>query len=165
MIFALEGPDCSGKTSTFECLRVRDAVMVPSSSIAPQLMPVMSWVEERNEALWRALHDPRRLYICDRHVAVSSRVYSRVFDRALLVDWRWWSPLIHVVYFRTPLDVLVERLRSRGDAHVNIDRMLAVDREYRTVVHSYTGLCEVDGSVDECVTRVQEYIDSRWHRK
>src|SRR4051794_15247147 len=117
VIVALEGMDCAGKSTLLEALRprIRAARFVQPLPLPKQLMPVMSWVEERQLALWTALYDSKTLYVCDRHVAVSAPVYDEYFGRPCVCEWRAWTQYVHVVYLAVLLGELHNRYAKRGD--------------------------------------------------
>jgi thymidylate kinase len=124
VIFALEGPDRCGKTTVFELLRDKlpEACFVPPIPLPSQLMPVMSYVEQRQAFIWEALYDPKRIYVCDRHFTVSSYVYDSLFGRPHSVDLTPWIPRVRMIYFLCPVQELKRRHLETGDPHFPISK-------------------------------------------
>lgn len=138
MILALEGPDCCGKTTVYEELERRwkgqpDWCFVPRLPNSKALMAVMPEVELRQAALWCALHDPRRLYVCDRHVCVSAPVYDAVYGRPCHVDGMLVEH-IRAVYFEVPGAELLRRYKQRGDDLFDAENYGKLKREYERVL-------------------------------
>jgi thymidylate kinase len=110
MIIAVEGPDRAGKTTLFEAIRASGFIAryVPNVPTPLSLLPHMLEVQRRADNLWRALYDPSIKHVCDRHLAVSSQVYDRLFGREPL-DVSFWREKIRVVYMRPSLETLLAR--------------------------------------------------------
>lgn len=136
MIVALEGPDLCGKTTVFNRLVVPDAVMYPGLPMDPELLPHMAAVEARQEAVWQALYDPARLYVCDRHFVVTSLVYSQLYGRQH-PDYSRWIPELRVLYFHVPAGVLLARYRDRGDRIARPEQYSRVLELYGTVLEDF----------------------------
>lgn len=155
MIIALEGPDLCGKTTVFNHLSVPDAAMYPGLPMDPELLPHMAAVERRQEVVWRALYDPAKLYICDRHFVITSLVYSQLYGRPH-PDYTFWYPELRVLYFDAPLGLLLARYKKFGDQIAKAEQYARVLELYREVlqgfkhvaldatlpVHELLGLCE-----------------------
>jgi thymidylate kinase len=147
MILAIEGPDCCGKSTLVELLKPHfpRAVFCGGLPLPSPLMPVMSYVEVRQEALWRQLYDPQKLYIADRSFTVSAQVYSRYFKRPLLFDPTPWIREQFIVYINVPTRVLESRMRERGDEHVAVESSYELRSLYFDVLMDYTRVI-VDGN-------------------
>lgn len=140
MIVALEGPDRCGKTSVFNAMRERYpdlAKYVPGLPLHAALFPHMAYVELRDSALWGALYDRDRVYVCDRHFAVSAQVYSSVHGRTCAVDCSAWKRELRVVYFDCPLSVLRERHAVAGDELFPAGMYAAVLEQYERALLQY----------------------------
>jgi thymidylate kinase len=138
VIIALEGPDKSGKTTVFHCLqamRLR-AKFVPSVPIHPDLMPVMHHVERRQADLWSLLYDKSKMYVADRHFAVSAPIYDAIFNRPVLNVSSWIKELF-VVYFDVPIPILEQRYRSVGDALFDAKHYAIAKRLYETAIRQF----------------------------
>lgn len=126
MIYALEGPDCSGKSSLYaevhRQLLSMEIGWVPSLSCSEELLPVMPAVMRRHAQLWEALYDPRRLYVCDRHFAVSGPVYDAYYRRSALDVSEWYSR-VRVLYVDVPLDELYRRQEATGHSPFDFKRL------------------------------------------
>lgn len=124
-IVAIEGPNLSGKsTMVHELLKLYPKfVFVPGLPLRTELLPVMAAAEERSLALWEALYDPRHVYLCDRHPAVSEAVYSQLNHRKSARIDPEWRNRIFLVYLRPSLAELNRRLLARGDAFATPSRL------------------------------------------
>lgn len=116
-IIAIEGPDCCGKTSLLKELKkmLPHLKYVSGLPLPMQLVPLMPYVEQRQEALWRQLYDPFIVYAMDRSFCVTAEVYSKLYKRPLLFDPAPWRREHVVVYLDVPSDVLRLRRERRGD--------------------------------------------------
>ena len=159
MIVALEGPDLCGKTSVFQHLIVPGAAMCPGLPMDSELMPHMAAVERRQEAVWRALYDPARLYICDRHFVVTSLVYSKLYGRPV-PDYSRWIPELRVLYFDAPLSVLLDRHAERGDRIAQPEHFGRVLELYDEVLRGFECVARLDAtlSVHELTLQVMQRI-------
>lgn len=147
MIVALEGPDLCGKSTLFDALReVLVAVYVPRLPLDLALLPHIAAAEARNEALWRALYDPSKLYISDRHFTVTDAVYSRVYGRPR-VDYSFWLPELCIVYLDAPLDLLLYRYNQRGDDTTDSSVLGALLAAYDDVLDEFPRVTELDASL------------------
>ena len=148
MIFALEGPDRCGKTSLFEELKscLPNCVFVPRLPVDKSLLPVMRSVEARNDALWRALYDERKLYICDRHLSVSNQVYSLLYDREPL-DVSFWYGRVHPVYLRVPANELARRHAVARDDLFDVKCYEYVCSLYESVLTKFHSRTELNGTL------------------
>lgn len=131
MIFALEGPDCCGKSTLLAALQKRAPHLrfVPSMRTPKELMPAMSQVEFRQHELWKHLYDPAEKYVCDRFVATSAWVYDRLFGRPNLVPLSAWTDELVMLYIDVPKHELLRRYRARGDdltSETQISEMLVL---------------------------------------
>lgn len=131
MIFALEGVDCSGKTTLFNEAKVLpiNAFFVDMPSPSVELLEHIREVDARANVLWTALYDKRVHIIVDRFFAISSQVY-----RPCSLDIERWKDCVFFAYVRPSIEIVLTRLRVRGDRHVNekrvLDLMTLYDREF-----------------------------------
>jgi thymidylate kinase len=148
MIVALEGPDCCGKTTLFRALagRLPEAVFVPSLPQSKELFAVMPAVEARQLALWDCLYDPSKLYVCDRHVAVSALVYDALFCRQAPPIADQWFREVRPVYLGVPLDELERRFAGRGDEYVDASMLARTLLLYSEVLKKFRCL-RLDGTL------------------
>lgn len=134
MIIIVEGLDGVGKTTFVQrFLRTCDATVLHSGPPSPGADPF----EEYERRLYPAL-DQRENVICDRW-HWGERAYGPVLrgqDRLGVPGWRHvelflkrWGAV--VVYLHQPKEVLVDRLRSRGDALVTSDVLPAIELGYQ----------------------------------
>lgn len=127
MILVLEGPDGAGKTTLFEQLKP----LLPKAVFVPTFRTTnadMAEVERLADFMWRHLSDPKKLYVCDRHHAVSSLVYGPLYGRQL-VDYSRWHSEMFVVFLDEPNAVLEER--SKRDSVFDWTRSAQVAAAYR----------------------------------
>lgn len=125
MILAIEGPDRVGKTTVFEelRLRMRGPVFVPNVPFDARLMPVIDLLQDRTIALWEALYDRTRFYVCDRVPFVGNIVYAHVYGRRV-PSYPKWEAEIRVVYLRATSEVL--RTRPADPLPQNYDKVVAI---------------------------------------
>jgi thymidylate kinase len=148
MIVALEGPDCCGKTTLFRAVsgRLPGAVFVPSLPVTRELLTVMPAVEARQLALWEHLYDPSKLYVCDRHVAVSAPVYDALYCRQAPDIAQHWFREVRPVYLGVPLDELERRYALRGDEYVSKTTLARTLLLYSEVLKKFRCL-RLDGTL------------------
>lgn len=160
MILAIEGPDKSGKTTLWNALKGR----LPGNPwFVGQLPPADGFwpeAELRQEALWSYLHDPAKLYVCDRFFAVSSPVYDRLFKRRTLIAPELWRPRVLVAYVDVPLAELWRRHSAEPDEYISLQQLLTLTRFYKEAVFKFRWF-RVVGSVEEGVDRVKRAV-ARW---
>lgn len=134
MIIAIEGPDRSGKSTLAQLLahRLKETPVkcILSWGLPKELVPVLSHFEQKQEQLWWELYNPRQLYVCDRHVAVSAPIYDRLFERQCLVDWKRWTMQIHVLYVEVPIAELERRHRATNEQNFPIEHYKQVRELY-----------------------------------
>ena len=124
MLIAIEGPDCSGKTTLFNALRgLLDARFVERLPLAPELFPHMNAVEARQIALWEALYDDSRTYISDRSCFVTGPVYNSIHSRPDLNFAPHWYQRVVVAYMNTHETAIRKRLGKRGDELFDIGKL------------------------------------------
>ncbi len=142
MLVTIEGPDLSGKTTLFKRLQAEGfpAVYVGSSPSTPELLAVMHHIEAKAAFLWDCLYDPSKLYVSDRSVFVTGRVYGAVRGRPYLVDWRKWLPEVFVLYLDVPIDELERRYAVRGDDTVLVEELALQKLGYESVLPDYRHL-------------------------
>lgn len=162
MILALEGPDCCGKSTLFAALRKAGklaATYVSTMPLSKELMPVMSWVEERQVQLWRALYDPAKLYVCDRTVFTSAPVYDRLFHRPALVPPGEMQGQLLVLYMEVPLEELKRRYAMRGDVYFDAEKYERLLSIYEDVL-SHFNVAYLDGTrpVEQLMEDVYSYV-------
>lgn len=156
MIVAIEGPDCSGKTTLFNALVGKVAAcFVPGLPLDPRLLPVMDAVEERQIALWGALYDPAQLYICDRSVFVSGVVYAKLYNRPV-PDVSAWISRVRVLYMCTLPQVLMERYKERGDSLFDAANFDRIRKLYNDTISQFEQVSS-DGNVNEAIDAIYEW--------
>lgn len=166
MIIALEGPDRCGKTTLFLALQGRlKAKFVPGLPLHRSLMPVMSHVERRQDALWRMLYEPSRLYVTDRHLSVSSLVYSELYNRDP-VDVRFWYDKVQVLYLDVPTKELERRHKLTGDALFDFANYERVKRCYMKALQNFDhamldGTMHMELLIDHVLIYVRSLRDSK----
>lgn len=101
--------------------------------MTPEMLPVMHLLEAHQAKLWESLYDPGKLYIVDRSIFVSGRVYSAVYGRPYLVDWCRWRKDVRVLYIQSPVRELRRRLESRGDDCFDARNLERVIAEYERI--------------------------------
>lgn len=116
MIVAIEGPDCAGKTTLLSQLHWPSAAFVPRRRCTVEELAAAQYTNRAIDHLWRLLHDPDRLYICDRFHAVSDPVYAPIYGRRC-DDFSYWYTRVKVVLLMPPLELLRRRHADRGDPH------------------------------------------------
>lgn len=149
MIFAIEGPDKSGKTTVFEQLRKHRPQLgryVPALPLDPALLPVMHLVEQRQAHVWEALYDPKTTYICDRHFAVSGKVYDVFFGRPMQTAISAWDRRICILYLNVSLGTLHSRHANNPDEYISIDRVALLRDAYNSVLSHCREVISIDGN-------------------
>ncbi len=114
MIIAIVGPDRVGKTTLYNALLanrdkhgLRDAVFVPALPFNKELVPHLHLIDPYVFKLWDCLHDPNKLYVCDRHPYVDSEVYATVYGR---MPFAHTPPKnLHPVLLQLPTEELLRR--------------------------------------------------------
>jgi len=159
VIIALEGPDRCGKTTLFNALKkeLRDTAFVPSLPYGKELLPVMQYMEARAEALWRALYDPSRVYVCDRCFAFSNVVYGALYGREQLCDVSGWLPELRILYIDVPLKELERRYAEVGDDMFDAARYKDVLNLYEKFLPEYEHV-RLDGTSNELVRNAVEAV-------
>ena len=135
---AFEGPDLTGKTSLADGLqKLMPYALWPRFSITtqkPALETTGSLLSDVAKAFYGSLSKMGRTmpFVLDR-CYVSTYVYGRVFKRGIDIEGlrRVARSLnMTVVYVYTPLKVLLDRLKHRGDDWVVSDTLERVFFEY-----------------------------------
>lgn len=149
MIVAIEGPDCSGKTTLFDGLRKLcvPATYVARNKTSSKTLGCLGPVNDALNHLWWQLYEPGKLYICDRHFVVSNPVYDQLYRREPGPLWRQWWPLVLVVHLDPPLEVLEQHYSIRGDLHFDAVHYPAVKRLYFDHVQNFKHI-RVEGEAD-----------------
>lgn len=147
-IVAIEGPNLSGKSTLVRELMESypKFALVPGLPLREELLPVMAAAEERSLALWEALYDPRRVYLCDRHPAVSEAVYSQLNCRKSARISPEWHNRIFLVYLRPSLAELNRRLLARGDALATPSRLARELELYDAVASNFSWRLIIDSA-------------------
>lgn len=147
MLVAVEGPDCAGKTTLWNKLRERiHAHFVPSLSPSLALMSFAPELELRDLAFWKAVYCENALYVCDRHVSVSSQVYAALYNRKA-PDIGAWRSQAHVLYLRPSIDILLSRMADERIAKpCDVARTVAL---YDAVTRQFH--CEVATDGEEAI--------------
>jgi thymidylate kinase len=156
MIVAIEGADCSGKTTMFHALYgllPEGTVYVPRRKVNN-----LNEVQELSLSaahLWAYLYDPDKLYLCDRFFAVSGPVYDRVYGREGTPDFSEWHKYVRVVFMDPAVSELYQRYQHRGDDLFSAklyDRVLTAYHEHvRRFVHTRVDGCTPPSEVLRCV--------------
>lgn len=160
MIYAIEGPDCCGKSTAVAMLadllppRVK---IVPAMPTTEKLWACIEDVEQRQEALWRALYDPGTTYVCDRHVVVSSSAYGRLYNRDTWVDPRPWYKEITPVVIDVPMEELKRRYAERRDKFFDEANYTRLRDMYEQVLAEYPKVIRVDGIGDPAKVAARIY--------
>lgn len=159
MIVALEGPDCSGKTTLWNALKacVVDARFIPKLSISKELLPHMKLVQQREAEMWESLYQRNTLYICDRHFAVSAPVYDQLYGRER-VDYSKWYHEVRVVFLATPLDELERRFAQRGDESIDMEQLKTLNNLYWRHVDNFKHIRLTPAPVEEQVDAVRRWL-------
>lgn len=140
MIFACEGPDCSGKTTLFEAL---PGAKLKQPTMSPNLFCFMEEVEQVELALWESLYIGQHI-LCDRSLFVSGQVYARLYGRKLL-DVTKWRSHVHVLYLDVSLPVLFQRCEQRGDDKFDPANFVRLCELYVAEVVKWS-YCRIDGT-------------------
>ena len=176
MIVIFEGPDGVGKSTMCERLsRVLDSGSVgvgityhkeskPGKSIAERLKRVQLF-EER-------LYD-KDLHIYDRATIIDDFIYEPLFDNIVslftcsnfLMFWiKEMLQKVLIIHLYASLDVLQERLNSRGDEYVTSDDLIRIVQLY-TMGYEQLDVKPVfvnsldDQALDECVDYIKQYVE------
>lgn len=164
MIVAIEGPDCSGKTTLFKRLfssgAGRRTCWVPRSETNAETLSCVKSIDRAIEHLWRCLYDRNQQYICDRHFTVSAPVYDELYGRPA-ADYSVWYPIVRVVYLDQPLSFLESRHMLRGDEHFDITHYRRVMALYEKHVRNFKFM-RTDGTD---VASVAEQIQNWWRTR
>lgn len=154
MIVAVEGPDCSGKTTLWEALQGKvEAIFVKRPPLTPEQMSRARELELEDLELWEREHDPSGLYIADRHTAVSALAYGALYGREPL-DTSSWVPRLRVVYLRPTAAQLRARLLERGDSIADPERAAELLAAYDAAVKGFQCLCFAGGWPIEALVEV-----------
>jgi thymidylate kinase len=154
VIYALEGPDCCGKSTVVEMLRnllPAKVKIVPTMPMSGKIWSVIEDVEQRQEALWWYLHDDSATYVCDRHVVISSAVYGRLYNRPTWVDTARWRSKIAPIYLAVPLSELKRRYRARKDSYFDDSNYSKLMELYASVLNEFPAGEHLDGTGDPAV--------------
>lgn len=164
MLVSLEGPDRAGKSTLFQALRADhrlvDAVFVPSLPATKNIMAIMGEVEVYAERLWRHLYDPTKLYIVDRHMALSAKVYAQLHGRAVN-EFPYWKMQSWIVYVDVPLSELRRRYAAAKDELFDDELYAKLKYLYEQEVRRYQYF-RVDGKkpTKELVDQLVPLIES-----
>jgi hypothetical protein len=157
MIFAIEGPDGVGKSSTVNGLRplFPDAHFIQFRNVPAVFYAHIGELEPVLFQLFQQMYDPARIYISDRFFSVSSRVYSKLYQRDYTLLDTWVMPELHVIRLRCAIATLCQR---RPDEQ----SIALLDQIYSDVCANLTCatsqvIDSEDGS-DETVQQVAEII-------
>lgn len=148
MIIAIEGPDCSGKTTLFNAVlgKLENAVYVPSLGMNMTLRQHASMVSRRDLLWWEALYDQDKLYVCDRHPAVSGPVYDALRGSLPASVDAWYSE-VAVFHMKLPTRELEKRLKSRGDDWFKTDQVVRVAALYSGFVKNFDKLVTLNAAL------------------
>lgn len=174
-VIALEGPDLTGKTTLLGALQKRlPYAMWPVLSIHYTkkilLEPGGATINRAMEAFYSSVATMSKTMpaLLDR-CYVSDYVYGRVFGREVDLDSiKWVARQLRprIVYLYTPVEVLLERLKWRGDDFVSAKTLTGVYEGYQAwyqdnpfddeVVKICTVGTTLEDLVDEIAMRVTE---------
>ena len=144
----------------FNALRGKlDATFVPGLPIAKELFPVMKLAEDRQIALWEALYDQAKLYICDRSPLVTHNAYSMVYGRRLVSSKLLQRETV-VVYLYVPEAELKRRYSEVGDEHFNSKNYTAMHAAYNHVLRGFRHIV-LDGTLptEDLVTLTLQFVE------
>lgn len=137
-IVAIEGPDKCGKSTLFaklqNCGAFPGAKFIDAPSFKREQMCIAHILAARDLQMWELFHDPRQLYVCNRHTITSDAVYSALYCRPGLRP----SPLeadIGVLY----IDVRTEELQRR---HSECKEEVQNPKHYALVKQLYEGVLQ-----------------------
>lgn len=119
MIFALEGPDKSGKSTLFEACKhaLESSVRFVQGLATPAaLLPYMAQICAGQARLWEQLYEPKRVYFCDRNLFLTSLVYDELHGRETTLNIARWIPEVRILYLEVPLEELQKRHTESPDA-------------------------------------------------
>lgn len=137
-IVAIEGPDKCGKSTLFQALKQLEWPVPPqfieTPSYGKERMHVAAELSLRELEMWETFYRPDTLYVCNRHVLVTERVYSWLYNRKVLRS-SWLQEEVLVAY----LDVPVEELQRR---HSLCREEIQDPSKYETVRHIYHRVLE-----------------------
>lgn len=166
MIFALEGPDKTGKTTVFSQLMRQHNHLgqyVPALPLPRELMPVMAHVELRSQHLWEHLYVPSQTYITDRFYAISGPVYDKLFGRVCKLNVDRWRYDLVVFRFVVPGDILAERHRRTPDEYIDVSRLEQLELLYDIALEGLkTELIDATWTTDKICEHIERKI--RWYR-
>lgn len=140
MIYVIEGPDCSGKSTLYAALQrhvTAKFVYIPKLPVYP--LEVM----QRELDMWHALYDPRQVYVCDRHVITSNRVYAAYYKRPQLPT-SWLESCIRIVYLKLSAEELVRRHCIRGETVQDPQRYNEVLDLYEQMLTDFQHIIHTD---------------------
>ena len=177
MIYALDGPDCCGKSTVFQALRdircssCRPRYPCPQGGLCRRaLIDRIAFVpsfpegyecERTNSGLWEALYDPKRLYVSDRHFSITGAVYSKLYGRPFRDHKRWRSEVVPV-YFDVPVEELRRRHAVRGDADFDAELYSDCVDAYMDVLRTFPRWHRVNGTlpVEAICAKIMAFLDS-----
>lgn len=141
MLFIVEGPDGSGKTTLIKKLRetLPCYTWILASNSQPKstqdLLEYVSWVQS---------HPSPQLLLCDRYPVISESIYAKILGRECLTDTFLMSSFSRhlvedrttIIYCRPPTDQIKENVRKsshREGVKENIEKIIG---EYDTCMYS-----------------------------
>lgn len=155
MIFAIEGPDCSGKSTLFTQLQT---IVAARFVRLPPLKQVTHEAMQRELDMWEALYDPAQVYVCDRHVITTDRVYAAYYGRPQLPP-SWIETHLRVVYIQVEETELVRRHHIRGEIVQDPSRYSEILELYSSMLTSFCHIVHIN------LTTTVEWINERLRQR
>lgn len=141
MIYVLEGPDRSGKTTLFNGIVCCRKLQMPK--LSKQAFQHIVEIEAIELSMWNAMYVGQELLL-DRSLFISGRVYAKLYGRNQ-VDASGWHNKITVLYLDAPLSLLLSRTRTDDKFdNANYQRLLEL---YEEELKSWPRLYRLDASL------------------
>lgn len=139
MVVIIDGLDCSGKSTVYEQLRqsMRGAYFLRDSYPGPSDQERV----DRLSLFKRRCEEPY-LYIYDRCTVVDDPVYEYMFNGrdSILekdMDHKMFDRCL-ILHFTVSQEQWLERMRSRGDVYVGLDKYDQVYNSYKAFYDKYS---------------------------
>lgn len=145
MFLIVTGPDLAGKSTIVSSLNRSFRPDVLHKGVRPKDS------EEAEATLWRVLFDHVRnnkSYICDRLNYPDELIYASIFSKGehqaqRLIDQeagivRMLKEMhAYTIYVTAPPEVILERLKKRGDEHIDASMVHDIDAAYEKHFENY----------------------------
>ena len=137
MIIIIDGPDLSGKTTAINIISKHfNSGFVLKNSFKPKNKQSSSAIYSQYWNIFNMVVDQDMLVILDRSFP-SQAVYSymrgtdEMSHKEILALDKWCTDIgVLYIYLDTPLEVLKERFKERGDEHITEDQLEALKIRY-----------------------------------